>query len=300
MNGYRQSTGLLYGLMGATFFSIKAILIKIGFGLGIDPKSLLSMRFIISLPIYLAAAYAFRSPVDHKIRKRDVFAMSFFGGISYYAAAATDFAGLKYVTVGIERMTLYLYPTLVTILGFVLFGRKISRRQVTALLASYLGIGLFFLDLSGVPDDVSGLDLAYGVALIFASSLFYAAYLLSSEVYLARYSIASFTSISMASGIALSLAMQFLQGPGLGFADYDAKGYGVAASLALFSTVLPSFLIAKSTKLVGAAQAAVIGQSGPIITLLLANIFLSETITIVHLIAMVVIVSGVFWFQRVA
>ena len=52
--------------------------------------------------------------------------------------------GLAYITASLERLVLFLYPTMVVLLSAVMRGRPITRRAVVALLISYAGIAFVF------------------------------------------------------------------------------------------------------------------------------------------------------------
>jgi hypothetical protein len=66
------------------------------------------------------------------------------GFSGYYLASFLDFWGLQYVSASLERLILYLNPTLVLLLGRVLFKRSVAPRQLLALAISYAGVLLVF------------------------------------------------------------------------------------------------------------------------------------------------------------
>ena len=76
--------------------------------------------------------------------------------------------GLAYITASLERLVLFLYPTMVVLLSAVMRGRPITRRAVVALVLSYAGIAFVFAhDLSSAATARATLT---GGALVFGSA----------------------------------------------------------------------------------------------------------------------------------
>ena len=69
--------------------------------------------------------------------------------------------------------------------------------------------------------------------------------------------------------------------------------YGLALILAIFCTVIPSFLMNKGISLIGSGRAAIFGVFGPVITLFLGALFLDENITLIQLLGAALIIFGV-------
>ena len=106
----------------------------------------------------------------HPARLVGVLGLGFTG---YYLASFLDFAGLAYISASLERLILYLNPTLVLLLGLVLYKRHISRRQALGMAISYCGVILVF----GHEINFAGADAALGALLVFGSAVSYAIYL---------------------------------------------------------------------------------------------------------------------------
>ena len=65
--------------------------------------------------------------------------------IGYYLSSYLDFLGLQYISAGLERLILFLYPTMTVILSAVLYKRAIGRKVIAAMALCYAGIVLVFL-----------------------------------------------------------------------------------------------------------------------------------------------------------
>src|SRR3954462_10500816 len=93
--------------------------------------------------------------------------------IGYSLSSYLDFLGLQYISVGLERLILFLTPTFVLLITTTVFKRSISGKQWLALLISYCGIVLVFVhDLRQ-----GGTNVALGATLVLGSAISYAAYL---------------------------------------------------------------------------------------------------------------------------
>ncbi|MDH5245170.1 MAG: DMT family transporter, partial [Betaproteobacteria bacterium] len=173
-------------VLGVLGFSFKAILIKLAYAWHpIDAVTLLALRMLFSAPFFIAMAWwSGRLPTARKITRRDWRALVWLGFIGYYLASLLDFMGLAYITAALERLVLFLYPTLVVVLSAVLRGRPITRRAVLALTLSYAGIAFVFVHDLRLGGDTAALWT--GGALVFASALAYALYLVDAGDVIAR------------------------------------------------------------------------------------------------------------------
>ena len=164
--------------MGSILFSGKAILIKLAYSYGTDPETLLALRMIFALPLFWALYYwqarsKPMSPISMDSIPLKVCGLGFLG---YFLSSYLDFLGLQYISVGLERIILYLTPTLVLLISFFVFKKRISRIQWLALITGYLGVTLVFIQ------DVAilGSEAWLGMTLVFASACAYAAYMIGS------------------------------------------------------------------------------------------------------------------------
>ena len=129
--------GLLLATLGAIAFSGKAIIVKLAYRYGVDAVTLIMYRMLFALPMFaLLSWWAGRG--KPALERRDVVTIAGLGFSGYYLASFLDFAGLQYITASLERLILYLNPTLVLALGVFLFKREVSRGQLVALAVSYL------------------------------------------------------------------------------------------------------------------------------------------------------------------
>ncbi len=258
-------TGILLAIGGAICFSFKSILIKLAYAYLVDPVTLIALRMIISLPFFLAvAAWSRRDKTLAPVSKRDALAILALGFSGYYVSSFLDFMSLQYVSASLERLILFLYPTMVLLISVLLLKRKASRRELTALACSYAGIVLVFVnDLYG---GVSQRNLALGGALVFSSALLYAFYLVASTDTISRVGSARFTAYAMTVACLCVIAQFLLLNP-VASLDLPWQVYALGAAIALISTVLPIFMVSEALKRVGAMTVSMLGALGPIATI---------------------------------
>lgn len=285
----RPFVAFLLAFTGVVFFSSKAVLVKMAYEYEVDAVSLLSLRLLFALPIYVGVLIATSSKNKLKsIPGSDYFKIVLLGILGYYLASFLDFSGLNYISASLERLILFVYPTMVLIISAVFMRKKATGAQKIAVLVTYFGILLAFY--RSTPDTGSNVPL--GALLIFLSALSYAAYLVGVGNLIPRIGAKLFTSLAM---IVSSIAALVHFGIAEGFQlfSFGKEVYYISIVMAIFCTVIPSFLIAEAIKRIGASNVAVIGSFGPVSTIILAAIFLGERITVFQFMGTVIVISGV-------
>jgi len=279
-------------IAGVFGFSFKAILIKLAYAWHpVDAVTLLALRMLFSAPFFIAMAWwAGRQPGALAITKPDWLRLAWLGFIGYYLASLLDFMGLAYITASLERLVLFLYPTLVVVLSAVMRGRRITRRQVLALLISYGGIAFVFASDLRVAGDRSA-TLAGG-ALVFGSALAYALYLIDAGAVIARLGSLRFIAWAMLVSSVFVLA-HFAVTRDIGLLRVPASIYALTLAMAIFSTVLPTWLIAEAIHRIGASTSSLIGSLGPVFTIGLGALLLGEAVQGIQLLGAALVLIGV-------
>jgi drug/metabolite transporter (DMT)-like permease len=285
-------TGSALAIVGVLGFSFKAILIKLAYAWApIDAVTLLALRMIYATPFFvLMALFATRRRGSAAIGRADWIRILWLGFIGYYLASLVDFMGLQYVSAALERLMLYLYPTIVVVLSALFFGQRITGRVVLALALSYAGILLVFArDLSFAGDPRA---LWTGGALVFASSFFYALYLVGAGPVIARLGSARFIALAMLASAAFVFT-QFLATRPLQALAAPLRIQLLSLTMAIFSTVLPTYLIAEAIQRIGASRTSLVGSLGPVFTIWLGWIILGEPAHWIQLAGAALVLGGV-------
>ena len=279
--------GALCVVGSAVAFSAKAVIAKVGYRHGADPVTLLALRMALSLPFFVVAAFV-TSRRSAPLPRSELGKIVALGVLGYYLASVFDFYGLLYISAGLERLILFVYPTLVVLLSALVFRTAITRRTLVALVLTYLGVAL------AVKTEIaaaSGPNLWLGIGLIFACALSYACYLIGSGRLIPRVGSLRFTALAMIVSTA-AMGLHFVVVGGTLRAHPPAV-YVDGLLLALICTVLPVFLLAEGIRRIGAGPSAIIGAVGPISTLLLAHVVLGEPLHWVQAIGTVLVLVGI-------
>ncbi|MBI1823128.1 MAG: DMT family transporter [Nitrospirae bacterium] len=281
-------TGAGLVFLGAIGFSAKAILIKLAYYDSVDPITLLSLRMGFSLPFFLIIAlWKIRQSNGTLLNQTDWIAIVALGSIGYYLASYFDFLGLQYISAGLERLILFIYPTFVVLLTAFFLKQPVLKKELLAILLSYTGIMLVvFHDLSFNQKDV-----ILGSGLVFVSALSYAVYLVGSTRLIEKMGATRFTSFAMTIS-SVAVIFQFLMTRPFSTLRLPLKVYELSLAMALFSTVLPTFLISKGIHRIGASRTSIIGSTGPVITIGLAYLFLGESVSILQLAGTALVLLG--------
>jgi drug/metabolite transporter (DMT)-like permease len=261
----------------------------------VDAETLLALRMAFSLPFFLGLAWigARRAPVG--LTWRDGAWLGGLGLFGYYLASYLDFLGLHYISAALERLILFVYPTLVVLLSALWLGQPLTRRALGALALCYAGIALAVahdLRLAGTARD-----LALGGVLVFGSALSYALYLLGSGQVVGRIGAVRVTAFASIVACLLALGQFPLLRP-LAALVQPGPVYALALAMALFSTVLPVWGVAEAIRRLGPGPVALTGSLGPIVTLLLAWLLLDEALGVAQLTGAALVIAGVTVMAR--
>jgi drug/metabolite transporter (DMT)-like permease len=282
--------GVLLVVLGAIGFASKAIMVKILYHYQVDTTTMLTLRMLFSVPFFLAViGYYWPKVSFFQFSIRDRWLIILLAFVGYYLSSFLDFLGLRYISAGLERLILFIYPTIVVFIVAVRFHKPITRTQLYALLLTYGGIGLALLsDLS-----LASSNLWLGVGLIFCSALTYSTYIVGSGQLIPRIgSSVLYTSYVMVFST-VAIVAQFLVLQPADLFDLAPKVYELNIWMALVATVAPAFLTAKGIRLIGSGNAAIAGSIGPVSTIVLANIFLGEPIMFWQVVGTALVLAGV-------
>ncbi|UXX78320.1 DMT family transporter [Reichenbachiella carrageenanivorans] len=285
--------GVILALLGVVLFSAKAVIVKMAYQYPVDAVSLLLLRMLFALPMYLVVAVVKR-PKDQAAMTKGVYLWIIgLGIVGYYLASLFDFLGLVYIKASLERIILFVYPTIVLFISRVFFKKQITRRQLIAIVLTYLGIVLAFV----LELRLDGEGLMMGVGLIFLSAVTYASYIAGSGWLIPKIGATVFTSYAMIISC-LCVIIHYLLVGDFNITNYPTEVYVLGFVMAVFSTVIPSYLVSLSIKMIGASSFAIVASFGPISTILLANYFLGESIHYLQWVGTILVMIGVFFVTK--
>lgn len=281
--------GIFFAFVAAIGFSAKAVLVKLAYVEQVDAVTLLALRMAFSLPFFLLAAWVANRHQSHAaMTAKDWWAVVVFGFTGYYLASFLDFLGLQYISAGLERLILFLYPTMVVLISAIWFRHRISKRVIAALVLSYLGIAFAYVHDMQMQQQ----GLLLGSALVFASALAYAIYLIGAGHTIARIGSTRFTAYAMTVACVAAL-LQFAFTNSLSDLEQSSRVYWLSIAMAMFSTVMPAFVLAAAIRRIGSMQTSIIGSIGPVSTIYLAYVFLGEAMSAVQILGSLLVLAGV-------
>ena len=284
--------GLAMALVGTLAFSGKAIIVKLAYRYGVDAVTLIMYRMLFALPVFVGMAW-WASRGQAPLARKDWVAIGLLGFSGYYLASFLDFLGLAYISASLERLILYLNPTIVMLLGLVLFKRRTTRKQLLGMAISYCGVVLVF----GHEITLEGKDAVLGAALVFASAVSYALYLVYSGEMVKR--IGSLRLVGLASTVAcLCCLLQFALLRPLSAAVVVPQVIWLSLLNASVCTVLPVLLIMLAIERVGAAMTAQVGLVGAMSTVLMGVVILGEPFTLWVAAGTVLVLVGIYVFSQ--
>ena len=295
--GLNAWLGPLLAVLGVLGFSFKAILIKLAYAWApVDAVSLLTLRMLYSAPFFVVMAWwTGRASRARRIASHDWRLLIGLGFIGYYLASLLDFLGLQYISASLERLVLFLYPTIVVVLSAFFLAQPVTRRAAIALALSYAGIALAVWHDVRITGDPS--SIALGSALVFSSALGYAIYLVAAGGVIARLGSSRFIAWAMLASTAF-IVVQFAFTRPLSALRLPWSVHAITLAMAVLCTVLPTWMIAESIRRIGASTASLIGSLGPLFTIGFGALLLGEPVNLLQLIGVALVLAGVILVSR--
>ena len=284
--------GLALASIGAIAFSGKAIIIKLAYRHGVDAVTLIMYRMLFALPLFVLLAW-WAGRGKPALTKRDWIAVVGLGFTGYYLASSLDFAGLAYISASFERLILYLNPTLVLAMGVFIFKRKVTRRQLISLGVSYCGVLLVF----GHELGALGANAALGAALVFASAVSYAVYLVYSGEEVRRLGALRLTGLATTAACLFCIAQFALLRP-MSALNVAPEVIWLSMLNATLCTFAPVLMVMMAIERIGATMAAQTGMIGPLSTILMGVVILGEPFTVWTAAGTLLVLTGIWLLAK--
>ena len=285
--------GLALALFGSIAFSGKAIIVKLAYRYGVDAVTLIMYRMLFALPIFVVMAW-WASRGKLPLTGRDWLGVIGLGITGYYLSSFLDFMGLQYITASLERLILYLNPTLVLLLGWLLYRKTFRPMQLAGMAVSYCGVIVVF----GHEVQAQGGQAALGTLLVFASAVTYAVYLVYSGELVQR--LGSLRLVGLATSVAcLCCLLQFAVLRPLGSAlEVAPQVIWLSVLNATLCTAAPVLMVMMAIERIGPALSAQTGMVGPMSTILMGVLILGEPFTAWIAAGTALVIAGIFVFSR--
>ncbi len=290
--------GLLLVVLATLMFSAKGIFIKLVYTYDVEPAMFMFVRMVIALPFYLVVILMQKKQGHVKVLDgRLLFLTAVFGISGYYVASYLDLTGLVYLSASLERLVLYSYPSIVLLLSVIFLRQRLTLLLLFSLLLVYCGLLVVFFQDLGTKNSVSSNQLK-GAMLVFGSACAFAVYFVGSEIMMRQMTSRLFTSLAMLFASIAIICHYIIQYEVASVFGLPMPVYFYAVVVAIFCTVLPSFILSSGIIRVGAASGSVVGGIGPVMTLILAFVFLGESISGLQACGFVLVIAGVWNLGR--
>ncbi len=284
----------MLAILAAATASLKAVLVKLAY---VDPHvdaiTLIFLRMMLALPFFL---WLWARSAPQVLSSRQWFGVLLVGFTGYYFSSFCDFVGLQYISAGLERLVLFTYPTVVLLLQALLHKRWPDKFAWGSVALCYLGL---LAAMGGdLQQDNAAREVLIGSTWVFVGGVSMAVYFLISANMIATLGANRLTGMGCAAATLL-VAVHFFSTHAL--ADLSLLSWSTwcyAAAMAVICTMLPSWLISLAIARIGASQTATIGNLGPVLTLLLAWIVLSEPFSWLQLLGLALVLLGIHILDR--
>jgi drug/metabolite transporter (DMT)-like permease len=286
--------GILMAGVGSTLFSGKAILIKLAFGYDVHVETLLALRMLMALPMFWAIYWweSRRKPMS-PLTWPDLLKLFFLGFLGYFLSSYLGFLGLQYISVGLERIVLYLTPTIVLVISYFVLKKPISRLQWYSLVLGYLGVFIVFIQ----DASSTGISAWLGMVLVFGSACSYATYMICSGEMVQRVGSVRLVVYASTTSAVLSLIQSSFYNPSAIFEQVQII-YWLSLVNAGLCTVIPMLLIMIAINRIGSPLVAQAGILGPVSTIFLGYFILSEPITWIQISGMSLVMAAMWLLVR--
>jgi len=292
----QRRNAFMWAMLGSLFFSGKAILAKLMYREGAVALDVLALRMMMAVPFFFAMGWWARRTQPYQMTRRDWWQVFVVGSAGYYLASLFDFMGVAYISVGLERLILFLTPSIVLVMSKFLLKKQIDAKQWWAMLLAYAGIVLVFVH----EAEFGGSNVPLGSFLVFASAVSYASYLLMTGELVKRLGTLRLLAYAISISALLSVLHYFLVYNWTDLLNKNAVVYGYSVINAILCTVAPVVLTMLAVSRLGSSLVSQVSMVGPIATVGMGSVFLGEPITTTQLMGTALVMVGIFLVGRVA
>lgn len=290
----RYLYGILMAGLGSVLFSGKAILVKLAFTYNANAETIIALRMLMALPLFWAIYWwQARRQTMSRLSLADQVKIFILGFLGYFFSSYLDFLGLQYISVGLERIVLYLTPTIVLLISYFVLNKRITRLQWYALIVGYLGVIIVFIQ----DASSTGSTALLGMGLVFASACSYAIYMIGSGEMVKRVGSVRMVVYASSASALLSVIQILFYDPMAVFTQAP-QIYWLSLLNAALCTVIPMLLIMIAINHIGSPLVAQAGILGPVSTLFMGWAVLSEPITLLQIGGMILVIGAMWLLVR--
>lgn len=270
--------------LSAASFGAMAIFARLALAEGVDVPTMLFLRFAVAgglLAVFMAVSGR-PWPVGRNLR-----VLILMGAVGYVGQSFCFFSALGHASAGLVALLLYLYPFIVTVLGVLFLGERLTRLRLGAVLAALCGTALIL----GSGIDGSPLGIGFGLA----AALIYSVYILvGGKVLREEDPLAAATVVMLAAAAVFGVQM-VLQVPA---PPTTPSAWAAVIAIALVSTIVAMVGFFAGLRRLGAADAATLSTLEPVVTFVLAALVLGEPVGLLQVMGGGIVLAAVAALAR--
>ena len=279
----KKLIGILLIAISAASFGTLGIFGQYVYGDGMDIFTALFIRFGVSA-VFMITVLILRK--EHFPSGRILAQLIGMGAIGYVGQSFLYLSSIKYASVGLIALLLYLYPMFVFILSVIFLREKVTVVKITALVLSIVGAGLTV--------DPEGGQLL-GVVMIIAAALVYSVYIVVGANVMKHVTAFQSSAVVFMSAGAVYGMLTFANGVHL---PQSSTGWFAMLGMIVFSTIIAITTFLAGIKIVGPTNAAMLSTLEPVVTVLLAAWLFGERLTPITLLGGGLILAAVIILTR--
>jgi len=283
--------GGLLAVCSSALFTGKVIVAKLAYERGIDPLGLVTLRMAFACPFFsLMLLYQWRKGV--RMGVRDTFVAMGLGLLGYYISSTLDFYGIQYISTALERMILQLSPSVVMIIGVVFMRERFDTRLLASMLVGYVGVAfMVYSEVGGAISAEHARNQWFGILCLGVCIVSYALYVIGAERMMRRVDNVMFTSVAMI-GASFGVCVHYFLARGFVAPTRDAGACFLGLVIAVFCTVIPSYLVNMAIHRIGGARIGPFSYVGMGLTFVVSAVVVEEAFPVVKLLGIGLAVAG--------
>jgi drug/metabolite transporter (DMT)-like permease len=275
--------GLIFIVISAASFGTLAIFGRYAYASGLDTFTLLFLRFTFSALLMAALLIIRRESLP---RRGTLVRLVGMGALGYVGQSYCYLTAIKYASVGLVALLLYLYPTFVAILSAIFLKEKINRLKIIALGLATLGAAL-----TVNPHGGQGM----GILLALSAAVIYSVYIIIGTGVMRQVSAVQSSVVIFASAGIVYGALTAINGPHW---PATSAGWLAVSGVTIIATVIPVVTFLAGLKLIGPTDASMLSTLEPVVTVLLAALLFGEILQPVTLLGGGLILAAVLLLTR--
>jgi drug/metabolite transporter (DMT)-like permease len=279
----KKLIGILLIAISAASFGTLGIFGRYVYGDGMDIFTALFIRFGVSAIFMITVLIARKERFP---RGRILAQLIGMGALGYVGQSFLYLSSIKYASVGLIALLLYLYPMFVFILSTIFLREKVTAVKIIALVLSLVGAALTV--------DPKGGQLL-GVVMIIAAALVYSVYIVVGANVMKHVTAFQSSAVVFMSAGAVYGMLTFGNGVNL---PQSNTGWLAMLGMIVFSTIIAITTFLAGLEIVGPTNAAMLSTLEPVVTVLLAAWLFGERLTPITLLGGGLILAAVIILTR--